>query len=116
MSLNYDADGARVKTVIGGITTVQIGNHYEKNLNTGEVTKYYYFGGQRVAMRKGSTLNWLHSDHLCSVSLATNSSGGTVANSAQRYKPPERSRRTAKCAWRAVGNRLSSPSPGSMIS
>jgi hypothetical protein len=27
------------------------------------VTKYYYFGGQRVAMRKGSTLNWLHGDH-----------------------------------------------------
>jgi hypothetical protein len=35
------------------------------------MTKYYAFGGQRVALRTSSgTLNWLHSDHLGNVSLA----------------------------------------------
>ncbi|MFN8446859.1 MAG: hypothetical protein U0175_39060 [Caldilineaceae bacterium] len=28
-----------------------------------EVTKYYYFGGQRVAMRKNGVLTYLHADH-----------------------------------------------------
>ena len=57
MSLSYDADGARVKSVAGGTTTVYVGNHYEKNVSTGEVTKYYYLGGQRVAMRQSQTWN-----------------------------------------------------------
>jgi hypothetical protein len=28
----YDADGARVKKVEGGVTTIYIGKHYEKNI------------------------------------------------------------------------------------
>jgi RHS repeat-associated protein len=76
-----------VKSIVNGTTTAHVGAHYEKNVNTGEVTKYYTFGGQRVAMRKGSTLNWLHSDPLGSASLATNASGGVVLNSEQRYTP-----------------------------
>jgi RHS repeat-associated protein len=51
-------------------------------------TSYYYLGGQRVAMRTPTDgLQWLHSDHLGSASLATTGSGGAVANSSQRYKP-----------------------------
>jgi hypothetical protein len=77
----------RVKSIVNGITTAHVGSHYEKNITTSGVTKYYTFGGQRVAMRKGSTLNWQHSDHLGSASLATNASGGAVPNSEQRYTP-----------------------------
>ncbi|MCU0521868.1 MAG: hypothetical protein MUF84_14400 [Anaerolineae bacterium] len=42
-----------VQKVAGGQTTVYVGPHYEKNLTTAVVTKYYYLGGQRVAMRVG---------------------------------------------------------------
>jgi hypothetical protein len=51
------------------------------------ITKYYYFGGKRIAMRVGTTLTYLHSDHLGSASLATIASGAVVANSEQRYTP-----------------------------
>jgi RHS repeat-associated protein len=43
------------------------------------VTKYYYAAGQRVAMRQGSEVTYLHGDHLGSTSLATNASGAKVA-------------------------------------
>jgi uncharacterized protein RhaS with RHS repeats len=42
----YDADGARVKKVEGNTTTIYVGEHYEKNISTGAITKYYYFGGK----------------------------------------------------------------------
>jgi len=43
------------------------------------VTKSYFFGSQRVAMRQGSILTYLHGDHLGSASLSTNASGGKTA-------------------------------------
>jgi hypothetical protein len=49
------------------------------------ITKYYDFGGKRIAMRVGTTLTYLHSDHLGSASLATNASGGIEWQA--RYKP-----------------------------
>ncbi len=52
---------------------------------TSTVTKYYYLGDQRVAMRQGNTLYYLHTDHLGSTSLVTNDQGGEVAR--QRYYP-----------------------------
>ena len=52
-SYAYDGDGVLVKKVAGGQTTVYVGPHYEKNLTTGVVTKYYLLGGQWVAMRVG---------------------------------------------------------------
>jgi RHS repeat-associated protein len=84
----YDGDGNRVKVTAGTTTTVYVGNYYEKQGTT--VTRYYYLGGQRVAMRVGpagqaGTLAYLHGDHLGSTSLATSSSGGVVAR--QRYYP-----------------------------
>ncbi|MFN8444520.1 MAG: polymorphic toxin-type HINT domain-containing protein [Caldilineaceae bacterium] len=42
------------------------------------VTKYYYFGGQRVAMRINGVLTYLHSDHLSSTVLETNASGAII--------------------------------------
>jgi len=84
----YDGDGNRVKVTAGVSTTVYIGNYYEQQGST--VTKYYYLGGQRVAMRVGpagqaGTVYYLHGDHLGSTSLATNASGGVVAR--QQYYP-----------------------------
>lgn len=40
--------------------------------------KYYSFNGKTVATRKGSTLSYLHTDHLNSNSMATNASGGVI--------------------------------------
>jgi hypothetical protein len=44
--------------------------YYEKNLSTAQVTKYYYFGSQRVAMRKDNVVQYLLGDHLGSTRLA----------------------------------------------
>jgi RHS repeat-associated protein len=43
------------------------------------VTKYYLLGSQRVAMRKGSVVYYLHSDHLGSTSLTTDVGGAVVS-------------------------------------
>jgi RHS repeat-associated protein len=83
----YDGDGNLVKKVVGTVTTVYVGAYFEKNLSTGVTTSYYYAGSTRVAMRKGGVVSYLHGDHLGSASLATNSSGGVVANSSTRYYP-----------------------------
>ncbi|MEJ2556516.1 MAG: RHS repeat-associated core domain-containing protein, partial [Anaerolineae bacterium] len=49
------------------------------------VTKYYYHGDQRVAMRQGDVVYYLHSDHLGSTSLTTDITGTVVAET--RYLP-----------------------------
>jgi RHS repeat-associated protein len=57
----------------------------------GHTISYYYFGGQRIAMRKrttsanNGTVYWLHGDHLGSASAATNASGVRVNE--MRFKP-----------------------------
>ncbi len=55
-------DGNRVSQTINGVTTYFIGGIYEVTGST--VTKYYFAGSQRVAMRKGTALYYLLSDHL----------------------------------------------------
>ncbi len=70
----YNADGARVKRAMGSTTTYYIGNWYEVT-QAGAVTKYYYFGGKRVAVRQSGTLYYLHTDHLGSTSVTSNASG-----------------------------------------
>jgi RHS repeat-associated protein len=52
-------------------------------VTVGGATKYYYFGKQRVAMKVGSTVTYLHGDHLGSTSITTNSGG--ACTSAQWY-------------------------------
>ena len=78
----YDGDGKRVAQTINGVTTYFIGSHYEVTGST--ITKYYFAGNQRVAMRTNTTLYYLLSDHLGSTSLTTNSSGAIVSE--LRYK------------------------------
>jgi RHS repeat-associated protein len=50
-----------------------------------KVVKYYTFGGQRVAMRRGDEVYYLSGDHLGSVSLTTDSAGNVQSES--RYLP-----------------------------
>jgi len=71
--------------VWGNRTTVYVNALYEKDVSGNLSTKYYYLGGQRIAMRRGSTLTYLHGDHLGSASLTTNASGAKV--SIMRYLP-----------------------------
>ncbi|MFN8445964.1 MAG: RHS repeat-associated core domain-containing protein [Caldilineaceae bacterium] len=44
------------------------------------MVKYYAFNGQRVAMKVGSTLSYLHGDHLGSTVLETNNSGDVATD------------------------------------
>ncbi len=71
---------------MGGVTTYYVGNYYEWTGSMTSMVKYYYAGGQRVAMRQGSsTLYFLLGDHLGSTSLTANSNGTLYTE--QRYYP-----------------------------
>jgi RHS repeat-associated protein len=87
-SFTFDADGKRVKSVMGADTILFVGAHYEiKNGN--QITQYYMAGSTRIAMRKytipqNMTLEYMLSDHLGSTSLTTDASGAKVLE--LRYK------------------------------
>lgn len=81
-SFTYDGDGRQVKAVVGSTTTYYVGAHYQ--VDNGVVTKYYFAGAQRVAMRKNGTLYYLLSDHLGSTSITTDTSGNKLSE--LRYK------------------------------
>ena len=49
-------------------------------VNATTATKYYYFNGQRIAMKKGDVLSYLHSDHLGSTVLETGNTGTMTAD------------------------------------
>ncbi len=81
---SYDADGARVRKETKTEVTRYIGPHYEvtvaiTNSQVLTTTKYYDFGGQRIAVRQNGTLSYLHGDHLGSTSVATNNTGATTS-------------------------------------
>jgi YD repeat-containing protein len=48
----YNGDGQRVKSVINGVTIYFVGGYYEFNDATDEVSKYYFAGASRIAVRK----------------------------------------------------------------
>jgi len=104
----YGPAGERVKVVVGSVTTVYVGDYYEKNLSTGVVTTYYVFGGRRVALKQGASTYWLHPDHLGSTALVTDGSGGQAGE--RRYYP------WGPCAARRAGTRARSGcTPGSCL-
>ncbi len=95
-TFTYDGDGKLVKKTVGITTTYYVNGGYEKTGNV--VTKYYYAGSQRAAMRvctgtngscgtngATSTLSYLHGDHLGSASLSTSITGSVVSE--MRYYP-----------------------------
>jgi RHS repeat-associated protein len=49
------------------------------------ITKYYYHGSQRIAMRQDDVVYFIHSDHLGSTSLTTDITGTVLAET--RYLP-----------------------------
>jgi len=68
-------------------TILFIGAHYE--VKGSEITKYYFAGTTRIAMRKyivpqTTTLTYLIGDHLGSTSLAVDTATGAVTET--RYK------------------------------
>ncbi len=76
----YDDAGIRVKKVSGSTTTYYPFPHYEVSGST--ITKYYFFAGQRVAMKVNGTLYYLHGDHLSSTAYASTSSGSQQSGQA----------------------------------
>jgi RHS repeat-associated protein len=90
---SYDADGARVRKESKTEVTRTIGPHFEvtvaiTNSQALTTTKYYDFGGQRIAVRQvvgpNQTLSYLHGDHLGSTSVTTSNSGAAT-NSVRYY-------------------------------
>jgi RHS repeat-associated protein len=79
----YDGDGSRVLATFGAETTAYVGDYVEWSGNT--LTRYYYAGKQRLAMRQGGTLYFLLGDHLGSASLTLNTNA--TIHSEMRYKP-----------------------------
>ncbi len=80
----YDGDGNRVKATINGTTIVYIGNYVEWNETTTSLTKYYYAGATRIAVRTAA-LRYLLTDHLGSTTVSLTGSG--TYQSELRYKP-----------------------------
>ncbi|MEZ4707371.1 MAG: RHS repeat-associated core domain-containing protein [Caldilineaceae bacterium] len=91
----YDENGVRIKKTVGGVNTFYPFAHYEVTGAT--ATKYYSFNGMLVAERQGSTLYYLHTDHLSSVALTTTSTGA-IHSSEQYYAYGKRDRLGAGAA------------------
>jgi RHS repeat-associated protein len=86
----YDGDGNLVVSIENGITTTLIGEHYEWRGAGASMTRYYYAGSTRLAMRVGAGtgtegVQFLLGDHLGSTSVTTDGSGGSVVR--QGYTP-----------------------------
>ncbi|MBK6430423.1 RHS repeat-associated core domain-containing protein [Candidatus Amarolinea dominans] len=77
-----------MKSVLNGETVTTIGNLYEKKVvgSATTHTKYYYFNGQRVAVRVAGVLYWLLRDHLGSTTVTANGASG-VREAELWYKP-----------------------------
>jgi len=69
-------------TNVGSTTTYFVGNHYE--VTNGVVTKYYYAGTQRIAIRENGVLSYIIGDHLGSTSIITDASGAVISET--KYK------------------------------
>ena len=73
-----------MRRTVGVSTTIHFGDGYEW---TGTAaTRYYHFGGRRVAMRDSSGLSYIHGDHLTSATNATDPVG-ISASGPQYYLP-----------------------------
>jgi RHS repeat-associated protein len=86
-SYSYNADGARVKKVRSGVSTIYLEGLLEQT-SSGTTKKYYTLNGQTVAVNTvtatTSTLSYLHGDHLGSISVSTSS---TQVATAQEFDP-----------------------------
>jgi RHS repeat-associated protein len=81
-SFVYDGTGSRVLGTVNGETIAYVGTHYEVNVTSGAVTKYY--GGN--ALKKNGNLQYLFKDHLGSVVGSLDANSGVI-ESQRAYKP-----------------------------
>jgi RHS repeat-associated protein len=95
----YDGDGQRVARVDAGGMTVYVGDILEKNVTTGETTTYYYASAQRIALRRGGQVYYVHTDHLGSASVVADGQGNQVGE--MRYLPYGQARH----AWGSMPTR-----------
>ncbi len=79
-SFVYDGDGNRVKKTENDETILYVNKYFEKNLDTEEVTTYYYLGDKLIAKRTGSTLDYIHQDSLNSTSVVSDDDGNLVSS------------------------------------
>jgi RHS repeat-associated protein len=55
------------------------GNYFENNVTAGQITRYYYAGGVRVAMQRGGEgVKLILGDHLGSTSVVLNADGSSL--------------------------------------
>jgi RHS repeat-associated protein len=81
----YDAAGARVTRTTNGATVVTVADLWERTVG-GATTHFYRFGADIIGVRRSDQgTQYLFSDHLGSVSAATNASGALVGM--QHYDP-----------------------------
>ncbi|MFA4873009.1 MAG: RHS repeat-associated core domain-containing protein [Patescibacteria group bacterium] len=76
VTYQYDHTGQRTKLVSGSVTTRYANKLY--NSDGTKNSKHIYAGSQLVATVEGSTLQYIHTDHLTGSNVATNSTGGMV--------------------------------------
>jgi len=107
-SFVYDGDGNRVKGTINGTTISYVGNYADWSGSS--LTKYYYAGTVRIAMRQGNEVTYLLGDHLGSTSKTYRASDGDTKQ--QLYKPWGERRYPASSelptTWRFTGQRHAS--------
>ncbi|MBI4115394.1 MAG: hypothetical protein HY447_02340 [Candidatus Omnitrophica bacterium] len=78
----YDSTGSRVKKQVGSTKTVYLGKDYE--IEGTKTTKYIFLGDRRIVVNsklstQNSTLLFIHSDHINSSNVVTDSAGNKVA-------------------------------------
>ncbi|MSP13295.1 MAG: hypothetical protein EXR62_10110 [Chloroflexi bacterium] len=85
----YDANGDGLVNVYDMAAAADNwrGNLPGCNNANGITIKYYRLGGKQVAIRSEGNLNYVHTDHLNSVSLLVDSSGKVVTGTVQRFMP-----------------------------
>jgi len=84
MTYAYDANGARIKQYDGATTRHYLGVGYEVPVG-GPAIKYVTLADSVVARKEGTTLTWVHTDHLGSIQAETDASGNEVHR--RKYRP-----------------------------
>ena len=75
----------RVTRTRGSVTTVYLGGLVEEDISPSGTCTHYLFHGQVIALRDGSNVISLNSDHSGSISVATSSTGTVISR--QEYRP-----------------------------
>ena len=98
----FNTEDNCVKKIVGSTNFYYPFSHYEISGTT--TIKYYFFNGQRVAMRSGSTLTYLHVDLLGSTVLETNISGTVTSDEKYRAYGKQRDTGSVSTDHRFTGH------------